>query len=697
MIDENTKKDFLGEAENLTEELYSNINSLDMLSGEDNHKAFDYINTIFRAAHSLKGLSGMLGYKKIADLSHDFENLLDNLRMGKIEMSQDVIDLMFETTDIINKLLEEIKTDKDQYSIAPILVKIHNISSKDAGLDETDIRNIIDIEPDYLNVLTEYEEHRLKENVKLRNNIYKIHLSFSFETFDQELTQTNDILKTKGEIITTLPNIHSEDTENINFIILFSTSLEEKDIQEICKTVKHHIIKIKYKGSQSARKAEYHEAYTPPKEQDHKSHDEKVPEETAKQGKRELSDDIVDLKSISQTVRVDIKKLDIVMNIIGDLILSKTQISRIAKDLISIEGYSTIADELLKASKSLERRFNELQKSVIEIRMVPIGQKINKLSRIVRKTARELNKKMSFNISGEETELDKKVVEDIADPLLHIIRNSIDHGIEPSDERIAMGKDPEGNINLNAYQKGNNVIIDIIDDGRGIDKDRILELARKKGLIDELNIMSDRDIFSLMFLPGFSTKEDVSTISGRGVGMDVVRKNITDLRGTIEISSEKGQGTTVKLVLPITMAIIQALLVRVDDEKYALPMSSVLESSVLSLEDISTIENKEVIFLRGKPYPILRLKEIFNVPDSKVHNKEEQYIIFVESSDIMIGLVVSEMLGQEEIVIKGVGDLLLNTPGISGATDLGDKKPILVVDIGILIHNFISKGGTHNV
>lgn len=691
MIEDNTKKEFLVEAEALTEELYSNINCLDMLPPDESHKSFDFINNIFRSAHSLKGLSGMLGYKKIADLSHDFESLLDNLRMGKIEVRQNVIDIMFESTDILNKLLEEIKHGKDEYSIAPILVKIHNLASKSMSTDETNIQNIIDIEPDYLNVLTEYEEHRLKENIRQRNNIFKIHLSFSFETFDQELTRTNDILKTKGEIITTLPNIHSEDTDNINFIILFSTNIDKGNIEAICSGIKHQIIKIRYK-----------DAALPSTQR------EKIPVEAARhavQGHDDaeksylspIAEDIVDLKSISQTVRVDIKKLDTVMNIIGDLILSKTQISRIAKNLITIEGYSAVADELHKASKILERRFNELQKSVIEIRMVPIGQKINKLSRIVRKTAREMNKKIIFNITGEDTELDKMVVEEIADPLLHIIRNAIDHGIEPSDERVASGKVPEGRIDLNAYQKGNNVIIDIVDDGRGINRDKILEVAREKGLIDDINILNERDIYNLLFLPGFSTKDDVSSMSGRGVGMDVVKKNITDLRGTIEISSEKGKGAVVRLVLPITMAIIQALLVRIDDEKYAIPMSSVIESTVLKPEDISTIENREMVFLRGKPYPILRLKNIFKIPDSEGYVRDDQFIIFVQSGDVMIGIVVSEMLGQEEIVIKSIGDILINAPAVAGATDLGDKKPILVIDAGVLINYVISKGSAPNV
>ncbi len=691
MIDENTKKEFLVEAESLTEELYSNINSLDLLTPEQTGKSFDMINTVFRAAHSLKGLSGMLGFKKIADLSHDFESLLDNLRMGKIELYQQVIDVMFETTDILNRLLEEVKTGTDQYSIAPILVKIHNLSSRSTAVDDGNIQNIIDIDPDYLNVLTEYEEHRLKENTKQKSNIYKIHLSYSFDTFDQELTHTNDLLKAEGEIITTLPNIHSEDTDNINFIILFSSKLEESSVSEILKGTRYQLVKLKYKHP-----ADYF--LRPAAETSHKKEIFQGLEDAEHPLSPEYAqEDIVELKSISQTVRVDIKKLDTVMNIIGDLILSKTQISRIARDLIAMEGYSAIADELHKASKILERRFNELQKSVIEIRMVPIGQKINKLSRIVRKTAREMNKNISFSISGEETELDKVVVEEIADPILHIIRNAIDHGIEPSDERIATGKAGEGQIHLDAYQKGNNVIIDIIDDGRGIDKEKILKTAKKKGLADDISIINDREVFNLLFLPGFSTKEDVNALSGRGVGMDVVKKNITDLRGTIEISSEKGKGTTVRLVLPITMAIIQALLVRVKDEKYALPMSSVIESSILDTRDISTVENREVIFLRGKPYPILRLGDVFNVPDPAEQTRNEEYIIYVQSGDIMIGIVVSEMLGQEEIVIKSIGDLLINVPGIAGATELGDKKPILVVDVGILISNLASKGSIPNV
>ena len=670
MVDENTKKEFLAEAEGLVDELNNNINSLELLPPDNMHKSHHLINNAFRAAHSLKGLSSMLGYKKVTDLSHDFENLLDGVRMGQFEVTQELTDLLFECTDVLTQVLGEIREDEDTYSIAPILLKIHNMSAQKRATQEISLSEIIDLSPEVLNVLTEYEEHRLKENVKTKVPIYKIHLSFSFETFDTQLSAINEQLKAVGEIVTTLPNIHSDETDKISFILVFSATTDKQTIMNIVRDYEHALEPVAYKQAAQIQ----------------------APEPVVVEAEIDKPP-VAELKSVSQTLRVDLRKLNLVMNIIGDLILSKTQLNKLARSLIAQEGYSAVADELYRAAKGLDKHLNELQKSVIDIRMVPIGQKVTKLSRIVRKTSRELHKKIDFVISGEETELDKVVVEEIANPLLHIIRNAIDHGIELPEERLAMGKPETGRIELKAFQKGNNVIIDISDDGQGLDAGQILAIARDRGFVGKDEVVAERDIFNLLFMPGFSTKGDISQLSGRGVGMDVVKKNINALRGSIEIYSDKYKGTLVRLVLPITLAIIQALLVRVAMEKFAIPMTSVIEGAYLEREAITFMENKEVVFLRGKPYPVLRLKDAFYVPEKRAPVEAEQYIVFVQSAEDIIGLVADEMYGQEEIVIKPIGDMLLHVPGIAGATELGDKKPVLIIDPGALVNDVLAKKG----
>jgi two-component system chemotaxis sensor kinase CheA len=345
--------------------------------------------------------------------------------------------------------------------------------------------------------------------------------------------------------------------------------------------------------------------------------------------------------------------------------------------------------ELGKISRNLDRKLNELQKSVIEIRMVPVGQIYSKLSRTVRKLARELKKELELVLRGEDTELDKMMVEELTDPLMHIIRNAIDHGIEPAEERRTKGKSAVGRVTLNAYQQGNSVVIDVTDDGRGIDAERIRKVAIDRGLIGPKEVIDQQRANELLFMPGFSTATQVSEISGRGVGLDVVKRNIQELKGTIEVMTRAGEGTTFRISLPITLAIIQALIVAAGGEKFAIPLTSVEESLRIYSRDIRTVERREVFTLRDFTLPLLRLADAFHSDDGREHGPDTKWFVVVtRAGEKVVGLLVDALVRQQEVVIKSIGERLKTIPGIAGATEIGESEIVLVVDVGTLIDNF---------
>jgi two-component system chemotaxis sensor kinase CheA len=345
--------------------------------------------------------------------------------------------------------------------------------------------------------------------------------------------------------------------------------------------------------------------------------------------------------------------------------------------------------ELGKISRNLDRKLNELQKSVIEIRMVPVGQIYSKLARTVRKTARELNKEIELVLRGEDTELDKMMVEELTDPLMHIIRNALDHGIETADERKAAGKSAVGRVTLNAYQQGNSVVLDVTDDGRGIEPEKIRRVAVERKLIGEKEVVDMQRALELMFTPGFSTAAEVSEISGRGVGLDVVKKNIQDLKGTIDVLSSPGQGSTFRISLPITLAIIQALIVDACGEKFAIPLTSVEESLRIYSRDIRTVERREVFTLRDFTLPLLRLGDAFGLEDTRNGGPDTKWFVVVtRAGEKTIGILVDALVRQQEVVIKSIGERLKTIPGIAGATEIGESEIVLVVDVGSLIDHF---------
>jgi two-component system, chemotaxis family, sensor kinase CheA len=599
--------DFTGEAEELLDALSGALTDFEA-QGSDVRP--ELVNKIFRDVHSLKGLAGMAGFTKISELAHTLEDMLDKLRMGRIAFGRQLTDLLFDAVDALNRLVAGGTVDD-----AALARRIHQLVAEGPDRKSADALREINLDEQTRKSLTEYEEHRLLENVRSGKEIVSVEVHYSFTEFDQKLRALTAKLTESGEVISTLPSADPSGA-GIGFRLLYGSTRDAAGVAAMAP-------------------------------------DAKV---TSLRGKAPREDEEVSLRSASATVRVDIAKLDALMNIIGEL-------HALARPL---------------GSRDLERKLIELQKLGIDLRMVPVGQIYSRLSRNARKLSRELGKDIDLVLRGEETELDKMLVEEISDPLMHIIRNALDHGIEAAAERIAAGKPAKGRVTITAYPQGNSVVIDISDDGRGIDPDRIRNVAKKKGLDPAA------DPFELLFTPGFSTASEVSEISGRGVGLDVVRKNIQDLKGSIAVISAPGQGTTFRIMLPITLAIVQALIVRVADQQFAIPLASVEESLRIQAREIQS----GVLRMRELTLPIVRLADAFLLRSENDSPDAKLFVVVARSGEKLAGIVVDAIVRQQEIVLKSIGGRLKDTPGVAGATEVGEGEIILVIDVGSLIENF---------
>lgn len=671
-------KDFLAEAEEILDQLSRDLLSLGDALGK-HECAPETVNSIFRSAHSLKGLAGMFGFSEVAELAHHLESLLDCLRLGKITLSESTLAVLFDSHEVLGSLVRSVdSTDGDHHAdLVPVLERISaciaGAQRESAPLSPAELG----VSEKILKSLTEYEEHRLKENIARGKTLCLIHATYSLETFDRELGELIERLKEFGEVISTLPSAEEGVENSIAFDILFGTA---RDVGELSFPGELNGATFARLGGQAGMPSAPREENGAPAGQ----------EKNAEQVPSESDAPALTARSMSRTMRVDISKLDDLMNIVGELLLFHGNVAAISEKMRG-QGFSGLAVELGKTAKGMERKLNELQKRVMEVRMVPIGQLFEKLSRIVRKISREQEKKIDLRLSGTDTELDKMIVEDIADPLMHIIRNAIDHGIESPEVRIAAGKSERGLIKLSSYQKGNHVIIEVQDDGRGFDSDKIVGKALELGLIETAEGLSRKDILDIIFLPGFSTAEQVSDVSGRGVGMDVVKNNISAVSGTVEIESSPGAGSRVIITLPITLAIIKALLVETSGRTYGIPVTSVRET--ISFEDVQirTVERKEVMQLRDTTLPLLRLEKFFACSRCD-ELTENSYVVVVGEKERRVGIMVNDLLGQQDIVIKSLGETFKGVRGIAGAADLGDQRTILILDVSGIISE-TSKGG----
>jgi two-component system chemotaxis sensor kinase CheA len=587
------------------------------------------------------------------------------------------MDVLVEAVTVIQTLLAVKSRGEDvDVGIERIIDKLNGALEKQ-GVEEAGGKAAAPVDSSILNVLTEYEEHRLNTCINKGLNIVMVSASFPIMSFDDGLAELTGLLKENGEVITTLPSPGSAAGDSINFDIIVAAGSTPRDVERV---IDNDSIRVSMAVSPtSAEGGGGGGGGGGAAEQGRGTGDEKAADEG--------------MRSLTRTVRVDIAKLDSLMNTVGDLIHLKTSVLGVAESLKTVRGVAGLAKELTGASKGLDKKLSELQQGLLEARMVPLGQVFNKVSRAAKKLGRELGKDIVFETGGANTELDKLIVEELANPLMHIIRNSIDHGIELTEARRRAGKPERGRISLNARQRGNYVIVEIEDDGFGIDDKAILAKARDKGLVADGQELRKEEILDFMFLPGFSTKQEVSEISGRGVGMEVVKENISELSGMVEIETELGRGTKVLLVLPMTLAVVQALIVRVAGYLYAVPLNSVLENFFLSPSAIETIETREFVHLRDTTLPIIRLKDFFSLDGE---TDQGRYVVVVGMAERKVGLVVDSLVGEQDIVMRSVGKRLRDVRVIAGATDYRSET-ILVIDVGGIIEESIGVHGSYRL
>ncbi|GAA7687108.1 chemotaxis histidine kinase/response regulator CheAY2 [Helicobacter pylori] len=659
-------EDFLIEAFEMNEQL-----DQDLVELEHNPEDLDLLNRIFRVAHTIKGSSSFLNLNILTHLTHNMEDVLNRARKGEIKITPDIMDVVLRSIDLMKTLLVTIRdTGSDtnngkENEIEEAVKQLQAITSQNLeGAKETSGAK----------EAPQKENKEVKKEAKEENKENKAKAP-TVEDFasDNPLADEPDLDYT---------NMSAEEVEAEIERLLNKRQEADKERRAQKKQ------EAKPKQEEQAKpKQEVTPTKETPKTETLKTETLKTPKtETKAKAKVDTEENKAPSIGVEQTVRVDVRRLDHLMNLIGELVLGKNRLIRIYSDVEERYDGEKFLEELNQVVSSISAVTTDLQLAVMKTRMQPVGKVFNKFPRMVRDLSRELGKSIELIIEGEETELDKSIVEEIGDPLIHIIRNSCDHGIEPLEERRRLNKPETGKVQLSAYNEGNHIVIKISDDGKGLDPVMLKEKAIEKGVISERDAegMSDREAFNLIFKPGFSTAKVVSNVSGRGVGMDVVKTNIEKLNGIIEIDSEVGVGTTQKLKIPLTLAIIQALLVGVQEEYYAIPLSSVLETVRISQDEIYTVDGKSVLRLRDEVLSLVRLSDIFKV-DAILESNSDVYVVIIGLADQKIGVIVDYLIGQEEVVIKSLGYYLKNTRGIAGATVRGDGKITLIVDVGAMM------------
>jgi two-component system chemotaxis sensor kinase CheA len=652
-----------------------------LLELENNMSDTQHVNEIFRVAHTIKGMSGTMGFTKVADLTHEMENVLHLVRTGEVTVNGYIIDILFECFDSLEGQIthiEENNVESDEENILLVnkLKVIAKTKSNEPGGEvavekEAVVETKVEATDEFHVEVFHTSIAALQQSVNDGYTIMKIRVTLSDSCMLKAARSfiIFNSLENIGEVLLSYPSAEDIEDEKFesSFEILYITKESEISVREMFDSISEidridiEIVEELPEEVGAAEEAVQNEVTQRDVE------DTKV--DNAEQGKAGAKG------KTSKTVRVDIDRLDNLMNLVSELIIVKTSMEEHDTE----KGKSGMAD----AVEYLERITTSLHNAVMKVRMVPVERVFNRFPRMVRDLAKDLDKKIKLVMTGQQTEVDRTVVDEIADPLIHLIRNSIDHGIESPQEREARGKNAHGTVNLKAYPEGNNVVIEVDDDGNGIDPKKIAAIVVKKGLMTEKEVenMADKDILNLLFVAGFSTAEQVTDLSGRGVGLDVVKSKIASLGGSVDILSEVGKGSKFVIRLPLTLAIIQALMVYLDDEKYALPLNNISEITTIKASQISLLQNQEVVLYRDKTLPIIRMKEVLELRDpSEREDAEELTVVIVRKGSEEAGLVVDSLIGQQEIVIKSLGAYLKGIPAIAGATILGNGGVALIVD-----------------
>lgn len=684
-----------------TKEHLQNLNT-QILNLEQEPDNMDTINEIFRAAHSLKGMAGTMGYKRMQTLTHDMENVFSEVRNGTIKVQPDMIDTLFKCLDALEEYLANIQqtTDEGTNDNADLIKILNDILNNEKGGGAAAPAPAKEApKPQEAEKPAEGSDREIWRKIKLNDTermlvekAYQENLKvYGITVYVEEACVLKaaraflvfKALEKLGEIIVSQPTAQDIEDEKfeLTFSLVFISGNTRDEVVAAVKSVSEieevFCSEFVLADSSTEEKAE----------EGTKKTDETATAQATKpavaQAAKPDAKKAVSKPVVNRTVRVDIEKLDGLMNLVSELIIAKNSLVSAATAVQnSGENYSSVNEQI----EYLESVTTNLHESVMKVRMVPIESVVAKFPRMIRDLSKKLDKKMELYMTGEDTELDRTVVDEIGDPLMHMLRNSADHGLEPNDVRIANGKPEVGSIFLDAYQDGNNVVIEVRDDGAGINTEAVKKKAIERGTItaEQAESMSEKEIVDLLFLPSFSTAKAVTDVSGRGVGLDVVKSKIEALSGEVEVKTKLGEGSTFTVRLPLTLAIIQALMVVIGDEKYAISLGSIQTIEDISPEDIKLVQAKEVIHIRGTVIPIIRLNKILDI-ESKRDEDSRMTVIIVKKGDKQAGLVVDELIGQQEIVIKSMGKFIKVPKIISGATILGNGEVALILDANALI------------
>lgn len=653
---------------------------------ERNPDNIEIVNDIFRNAHTLKGMSATMGFEDIADLTHKMENVLDAIRNHKIQVTAELLDVVFESVDHLEEMVSDISNGGDgKKDVTQTVEKlkrlesgesIENIETVVAAPSET----VTEVAESKL-IFDDFEQTVLEQSMEQGFSAYEINISLREDCLLKaaRVYMVFEILEKLGEVIKSTPTVEKLEEEKFDtdFSVAFVTKENQDDLkQKLMKVSEVDVVNVQ---PVQLKKMEMPSDVVEKKVEEVAAVETPKPTPTKATPTKTEAPKTVKNNNSSKTIRVNIERLDILMNLFEELVIDRGRLQSISMELNHNELNDTV--------ERMTRVSGDLQNIILNMRMVPVETVFNRFPKMVRQLSRDLKKKINLEIIGAETELDRTVIDEIGDPLVHLIRNALDHGIESPEERLAAGKPETGSVELRAYHSGNHVFIEIEDDGAGIDRERVLQKAISKGVVTEeaSHSMTDNQINELILASGFSTAEVISDVSGRGVGLDVVKSTIESLGGSISIESEHGKGSLFSIQLPLTLSIISVMLVEIEKEVYAVPLSSIIETSIIKRSDILNAHNQKVIDFRGKVVPLVFLDEIFEVPREDHEDDGFLSVVLVRKGDRIAGLVVDSFIGQQEIVLKSLGNYLTNVFAISGATILGNGQVALIVDCNALI------------
>ncbi len=662
-----------------------------LLELEKDPENLQIVNEIFRAAHTLKGMSATMGYEDLASLTHQMENVLDAIRNKKIVFSPEILDVIFLAVDDLDAMVESIASGGDGKRNVEEVVEKLVLIEKGLPLNQKNAA-----EAEVAATATEKAPTRENQYDQFETTVLQQSADQGFFTYEINVTLKSDCLlkaarvymifealESLGEVVKSVPPVEELEEEKFEFdfmVTLISNEIANKIETAIMKVSEVEKVDVRefFANSQSVKQPEQSEIDNPiveSKQEDitNAPVSENIAPAVAKPAEKQTA-----TKISNKTIRVNIERLDILMNLFEELVIDRGRLEQISSTLKDQELHETV--------ERMSRVTGDLQNIILNMRMVPVETVFNRFPRMVRQLARDLNKKIDLQIVGAETELDRTVIDEIGDPLVHLIRNALDHGVETPEVRRANNKDEEGTVILRAYHSGNHVFIELEDDGAGINKEKVLSKAINKGIVttEIAKTLTDSQIAELIFASGFSTADQISDISGRGVGLDVVKNTIESLGGSITIESEEGKGSLFSIQLPLTLSIISVMLVEIQAEKYAIPLSSIIETAIVNKKDVMLAHNQTVIDFRGKVVPLLFLKDIFDVPSTE--GESDYYsVVIVRKGEKLAGLVVDGFIGQQEVVLKSLGTYLSSAYAISGATILGDGQVALIMDCNALI------------